>query len=122
LVLWQELTVGVYEEKFGPIIAAAQNWADLHTECEKCSGKGQEAFYDASWGVDLAQLDVRTCPACGGRGYTLDLVRLEASAKAIEDEIGGELREHLGHIMRKWPNTIAELAEAAILAYLGEPL
>jgi hypothetical protein len=34
-------------------------------------------------------------------------------AKAIDDEIGNELREHLGHIMRKWPNTIEDLARAA---------
>jgi hypothetical protein len=43
---------------------------------------------------------------------------VEAMAKAIDDEIGGELREHLGHIMRKWPDTISDLASAALDALL----
>jgi hypothetical protein len=42
--------------------------------------------------------------------------RVAAAARAIDDEIGSELREYLGHIMRKWPNTITELAEVALAA------
>lgn len=44
----------------------------------------------------------------------------QAAARAIDDEIGPELREHLGHIMRKWPNTIQQLAELAVDAAIGK--
>jgi hypothetical protein len=49
-------------------------------------------------------------------GPTPDMI--ERAAKVIDDEIGNELREHLGHIMRKWPNTIHDIAEAALVAAL----
>lgn len=47
--------------------------------------------------------------------------RVQRAAKAIDDEIGDELRDHLGHIMRKWPNTVTYLAEAALTAFLSDP-
>jgi len=53
------------------------------------------------------------CSNCNGVGWLPSPTVLEAMAEAIDNEIGNELREHLGHIMRKWPNTIEDLARAA---------
>jgi hypothetical protein len=48
------------------LAAAARAWLDLHTECEECAGEG--------WQQVAGFTDKRaTCPACGSRGYTLNI-------------------------------------------------
>lgn len=89
------------------------NWvADLldkltcpNPDCEN----GQVLIEQASTGGTATM----TCPACGGSGNAIPVEWVEAATKAVDDEIGSEIREHLDHIMRKWPNTIQDIAEAA---------
>jgi hypothetical protein len=94
-------------------------WLDLHTECEKCEGRG-----DIRVGLviyDDGDVEVKDCPACAGRGYTPNPERLEAAVQAIVDEPGFEWQGlDDPDIERHLRDTARDAAHAAILAYLGE--
>jgi hypothetical protein len=88
-----------------PFVAAARAWLDLHTECEKCGGSGEvrlaPGLLSGGWITD-------PCPACDGRGYTLNEDRWQAASQSLQ---------LLGHSV----DHSEVIALTAILAYLGEP-
>lgn len=94
-------------------IWAAACWVvDLFEKCENCGGKGEVRFGIAIY--DDGDVEVKDCPACGGRGYDLNPEAVERAAYQIHRDVEGPSVRFLEDTC-----PCLDVAETAILAFLA---